>query len=200
MAARPVKTAIGPDGGALTFSLPDRQDGDTSLTASGGASLPSSTQIRVSAVNGPATAPQLPINAIAAHISSQFVHGNRRFDIRLDPPELGRVDVRLRISRDGTVTTHLVVEKSETLDLLQRDARALERALQDTGLDAGDGGLSFSLKEHGFAGQSFNEGESKAEAGGGEPGDETGGGTDGPGGDDAAAGAYMLRRGLDIRI
>ena len=78
-------------------------------------------------------------------------NGNRRFEIRLDPPELGRVEIRMDVTRDGQVTTHLVVERSETLDLLQRDARALERALQNAGLDTSEGGLKFSLKDQGEA-------------------------------------------------
>lgn len=93
--------------------------------------------------------PQLPLNALAVHIAQQAGNGARRFDIRLDPPELGRVEVRLDVSKDGKVATHLVVERPETLDLLQRDARSLERALQNAGLDTSDGGLKFSLKDHG---------------------------------------------------
>ncbi len=37
------------------------------------------------------------------------------------------------------------VSRSETLDLLQRDQRALERALADAGLDASKTELEFSL-------------------------------------------------------
>jgi flagellar hook-length control protein FliK len=96
-----------------------------------------------------AQAPQLPLNALAVHLAAQAVNGAKRFDIRLDPPELGRVEVRLDVRRDGHVTTHLVVERAETLDLLQRDARALERALHDAGLKTSDDGLTFSLKDHG---------------------------------------------------
>lgn len=92
--------------------------------------------------------PQIPLNTMAVHIAQQASNGARRFDIRLDPPELGRVEVRLDVKRDGHVTAHLVVERSETLDLLQRDARALERALQNAGLDT-EGGLKFSLKDQG---------------------------------------------------
>ena len=33
--------------------------------------------------------------------------GIKRFEIRLDPPELGRIDVRLDVDRDGKVTSHL---------------------------------------------------------------------------------------------
>jgi flagellar hook-length control protein FliK len=76
--------------------------------------------------------------------------GKNRFDIRLDPPELGRIDVRLDVDQDGRVTSRLVVERSETLDLLRRDAPQLERALQDAGLKTADNSLQFSLRDQGF--------------------------------------------------
>jgi chemotaxis protein MotD len=84
---------------------------------------------------------------LAVQIAAQARAGNRQFNIRLDPPELGRVDIRLEINSDGQSVTRLVVEKSETLDLLQRDARQLERALQNAGLDSKEGSLSFSLRD-----------------------------------------------------
>jgi hypothetical protein len=40
-----------------------------------------------------------------------------------------------------------VVERTETLDLMLRDQRHLERALGDAGLDVSSSGLQFSLKE-----------------------------------------------------
>jgi chemotaxis protein MotD len=84
---------------------------------------------------------------LAAEIASRAFEGKRRFEIRLDPPELGRVDVRLDVSRDGHVTSRLIVERSETLDLLRRDAPNLERALESAGLRTNDSGLQFSLRD-----------------------------------------------------
>ena len=93
-----------------------------------------------------ASVPHVPVSALAVQIAQQASNGARRFDIRLDPPELGRIEVRLEVSRDGRVQTHLVVERSDTLDLLQRDARQLERALQDAGLNTSKEDMKFSLK------------------------------------------------------
>lgn len=101
----------------------------------------------------PPAQPALPVGAIAMQVAAQARAGSSRFEIRLDPPELGRVDVRLDVGRDGTVQTRMVVERAETLDLLQRDARALERALNNAGLKTDDGSLNFSLKGERFAGQ-----------------------------------------------
>ncbi|MGE0753428.1 MAG: flagellar hook-length control protein FliK [Variibacter sp.] len=94
-----------------------------------------------------AAAPAIPIAGLAAEITARALEGKRRFEIRLDPPELGRIDVRLDVGKDGQVTSRLVVERSETLDLLRRDAPNLERALESAGLRTNDSGLQFSLRD-----------------------------------------------------
>lgn len=103
------------------------------------------------------TAYQLPapINLphMAFEIAKHVQQGVSKFQIRLDPPELGRIDVKLDIDQSGQVNAKLIVERSETLDLLQRDQRALERALAQAGLDANKTNLEFSLKQNPFAGQ-----------------------------------------------
>jgi flagellar hook-length control protein FliK len=101
---------------------------------------------------------QLNLPQLAFEMVRQVNEGNSRFQIRLDPPELGRIDVRLDIDKAGQVNARLVVEKSETLDLMQRDQRALERALQQAGLDSGKTNLEFSLKQNPFSGQQHQDG------------------------------------------
>jgi flagellar hook-length control protein FliK len=89
----------------------------------------------------------VPLESLAVEIATRAKNGERRFDIRLDPPELGRIDVRLEIDHKGNTSTKLIVERAETLDLLQRDARGLEKALQSAGLKTDAGGLEFSLRQ-----------------------------------------------------
>lgn len=113
-----------------------------------------STQHVVAAAQStaPATAQAatVPVAGLAVEIAARAQDGSKRFEIRLDPPELGRIDVRLDVDDHGRVSSHLVVERSETLDLLKRDAPQLERALQQAGLKT-EGGLEFSLRDQGFA-------------------------------------------------
>jgi flagellar hook-length control protein FliK len=85
--------------------------------------------------------------AVAQTIATRAHTGHSRFDIRLDPAELGSVDVRVEVRSNGEVRAHLVVERTETLDLMLRDQKNLERSLADAGLDVGSSGLQFSLKE-----------------------------------------------------
>ncbi len=94
-----------------------------------------------------ATTAAVPLNGLAMEISAHAQIGRNRFEIRLDPPELGRIDVRLDVDTRGHVTSHLTVEKPETLDLLRRDAPQLQRALEDAGLKTGNNGLQFSLRD-----------------------------------------------------
>jgi flagellar hook-length control protein FliK len=92
----------------------------------------------------PLAAPDL--NALALSIASKSVDGAKQFDIRLDPVELGRVDVRLSLDGNGSAQAHLAAERPETLALLQSNSGALTRALQDSGVQVANNGLQFSLK------------------------------------------------------
>ena len=89
---------------------------------------------------------QANLGTLAVNIAAKSKGGEKHFDIRLDPPELGRVEVKLSIDDAGKAQANLAVEKAHTLDLLQRDRSTLERALRDAGLDLTGGSLNFSLK------------------------------------------------------
>ena len=91
--------------------------------------------------------PPTPIQMAPLSIGLMALDGAREFQIRLDPPELGRVDVKLTIADNGRVEASLVVDRVETLAMLQRDARTLERAFDQAGLTADSGSLSFSLRQ-----------------------------------------------------
>lgn len=106
----------------------------------------------------------VPLEGIAVEIASRAQAGRNRFEIRLDPPELGRIEVRLDIDRSGQVTSRLLVDKAETLDVLRRDAHVLERALQDAGLKTADNGMQFTLRDQAFAGRGDGEAASSGQA------------------------------------
>lgn len=84
---------------------------------------------------------------LAAQISQRFNNGSRVFDIRLDPAELGKVDVRLEMLPNKRVQAMLSVERPETLSELQRATRDLERALNEAGLELAEDGLEFQLQD-----------------------------------------------------
>jgi flagellar hook-length control protein FliK len=95
----------------------------------------------------------VPLSGLAVEIAANAQSGKSRFDIRLDPAELGRIDVRMDVDRHGQVTSHVTVERPETLAMLRQDAPQLQRALADAGLKTGDGGLQFSLRDQSSSGQ-----------------------------------------------
>jgi flagellar hook-length control protein FliK len=100
----------------------------------------------------------VPLSGLAVEIAASVQNGKSRFEIRLDPADLGRIDVRVDVDRNGQVTSHLTVEKPETLSMLQQDAPQLQRALDDAGLKTGSGGLQFSLRDQSSSGQNNNTG------------------------------------------
>ncbi len=103
----------------------------------------------------------IPIAGLAVAIAARAQAGSNQFEIRLDPPELGRIDVRLDVDRDGQVTSHVTADRADTLALLQSQQPQLERALEQAGLKTADNGLQFTLRDQSFAGQNNGGGGSQ---------------------------------------
>jgi len=120
----------------------------------------------------PPVPPRLVTNQVAVQIQKAAAQGSDRINIQLKPAELGRVEVQMDVAKDGRVTAVISAERSETLDLLQRDARSLQSALNDAGLRTDSDSLSFNLKGQNQA-QGDNEQDAGAVNGDGVPGDET---------------------------
>jgi flagellar hook-length control protein FliK len=147
---------------------PDQTHADLSASGNPAANVPQPpAQPAHVAVNqlsvAAATTAAVPVNALALQIAVTAQSGNSRFEIRLDPAELGRIEVRIDIDRHGQVTSHLTVEKPETLAMLRQDAPHLQRALDDAGFKTGNSGLQFSLRDQSSSGQN-NGNESGSQA------------------------------------
>jgi flagellar hook-length control protein FliK len=112
---------------------------------------------------------QINIPQVAFEVVRQVQAGNSRFQIRLDPPELGRIDVKLDVDKSGNVSAKMTVERVETLDLMQRDRTALERALAQAGLDSNKTNLEFSLRQNPFAREEQNFAGNRQDGGGNFP-------------------------------
>jgi flagellar hook-length control protein FliK len=134
---------------------------------------------------------------VALQFSRALASGSDHITIRLEPASLGRVDVKVELTKDGHLTALFTADRPETLDMLQRDARILERALNDAGLRADSSGLSFNLRGDGgsdlpqFANQSGGSGTFNLD---GKAGDD---GNVAPGARQAALNSDAL---LDIRV
>jgi flagellar hook-length control protein FliK len=128
-------------------NVPQPREPFGSPPAAAGAAAPAAP------AQAPADPTLVPVAGLAVEIAARAQAGRNRFEIRLDPPELGRIDVRLDVDSSGNVTSRLVVERAETLEVLRRDAPELQRALQDAGLKTSDNGLQFTLRDQNFAGR-----------------------------------------------
>jgi flagellar hook-length control protein FliK len=90
---------------------------------------------------------------VAREIIRRFDGANTSFELRLDPPELGRVEVRMDVSRDHRVTAVIAADSPQALTELARHARELEQQLQSAGLQLSDHGLSFDLRQGAGSGE-----------------------------------------------
>lgn len=114
---------------------------------------PASFASEVQASYTPERAVQERVHAAAAsdQVSTAVARaardGSTEIHVRLDPVELGRVEVRLHFQADGEVRAQVTTDNPQTFDLLRRDSQVLERALQDAGLKTDSGSLSFSLRQ-----------------------------------------------------
>jgi flagellar hook-length control protein FliK len=142
-----VPTTATPDA-AIDLVAPGNQGGTGALQPQFSAAAAPLGPLYVTAATGAA----VPLSGLAVEIAASARSGKSHFEIRLDPADLGRIDVRIDVDRNGQVTSHLTVEKPATLSMLRQDAPQLQRALDDAGFKTGDAGLQFSLRDQSSSG------------------------------------------------
>ncbi len=182
---KPVQTNIIPAQGmdfnaALSDQVyPDGLDWtQLSVTAGHGGPLTlSGPAMMTSLVNnaGQAIYPHPATQMIATSITRAAADGqSKNITVKLDPPDLGRVEIQIEFGEKmKTLKAHIIAEKPETYLMLQRDAHHLQRALNDSGLDAGGNSLSFELAQHGSMSDQGRDGNgSGGNSGGGSTGGE----------------------------
>jgi flagellar hook-length control protein FliK len=144
-----------------------------------------------------------PHEQVALHVKKAVAEGKDMIVIRLNPVELGRIEVKLEIGADGTMRAAFAAERAQTLDALKNDSRQLERALQEAGLKPDAGGLNFSMRgdnrenAQAFAdlGREFRGKQGNGDA---EPGNVVGRDTPAP--QAAYRGARRASGGLDLAV
>ena len=89
--------------------------------------------------------------------------GTKQVSVQLYPKELGHVDIHMETSKDGQTHVKIIAERTETMNLLQKESESLRQILQDS-LKADNSQLSFSFHEKShddwqhFANQFDNDG------------------------------------------
>lgn len=94
---------------------------------------------------------------VKVQITKAINDGVDKIRIQLKPAHLGRVDVQLEMTHDGRVSAVVSADNKDTLNLLKQDARELERALREAGLNLNSGDLSFNLRGEGGRQSASNE-------------------------------------------
>ena len=103
-----------------------------------------------------AAAPKPLLDQVAFQVKTAVTDGSSKINIQLHPADLGKLDIKLSVDADGKTSVVVTADNRHTLDLLQRDAQGLSRALGDAGLKTDSGSLSFNL---GGGGQNQNSGQ-----------------------------------------
>ncbi len=75
--------------------------------------------------------------------------GTHRLVMRLDPPELGRLEIRMVRAPEAGARVEVTVERPATLALLRQDEPALHRALNDAGVPPEGRSLTMQLGQFG---------------------------------------------------
>jgi len=123
----------------------------TAAAISATAATPLATALAAPTAARTTTPAPAPTSALAAQIAptlisvAQSASGTQRLTIRLDPPELGTVQIRVEHPADAPMQVEINVQRPETLTLLMRDQPHLQHALDQAGVPAEGRTLTFQL-------------------------------------------------------
>ena len=135
--------------GTATGDVASASRMDAPPPTSGGVQAPlsSNSASRAAQASTAHRAPPSPAtDQVSVQLRKAVDSGESKLRIQLRPHDLGKVEVKLDITGDGRAKVLVMAERPETLEILQRDSRVLERALQDAGLKTDQNSLSFDLQ------------------------------------------------------
>ncbi len=88
------------------------------------------------------------IDQIKVNITKSAVKGVDKIEIQLKPEDLGHIEIKMQISKDGKLQAHIISSRAETMDMLQKDMSSLEKAFNDAGFNTDEGSFSFSFRDN----------------------------------------------------
>ncbi len=137
-------TAVANQGVNMATAAPT---GETALGSTGQTAETQQT-VKTQATEAPRQAAfrQTVVDQVTVQISKAAADGLDHIKIQLRPASLGRIDVQIDMTQDGKVTAVVTADNKDTLNLLQRDAGSLAKALQDAGYETDSGSLTFNLR------------------------------------------------------
>jgi flagellar hook-length control protein FliK len=172
--ARPERPALKVDQSSDVSGLSARSD--IAQTISSG------TETSPLSILGPAQPAQspnrtTPTDQVAPAVIGimKAMDGTQSVTVRLQPPELGQVEIRVDRTVDGAAHVDITTERPETLQLLQRDQPRLEQALDQAGILSTGRTVSFQVASPEQVGASASRPDSMS-AGSGDSGQSQSGG------------------------
>lgn len=89
--------------------------------------------------------------AVLSQVSQQMIERfdgrNSKFEIRLDPAELGKIQIKIEVDGSGRVQAVLAASDATAADALTRGLRSLENALTQAGLSLSENGLRVEVND-----------------------------------------------------
>lgn len=126
--------------------------------------LTSHYQVQGEQLRAPAAkdaAPVVSVREIPEQIQKAVESGNRQIVLRLDPPDLGQVHVRLRMNQ-GVLTADLKVDSGSTKDVFTSALPQIRASLEHAGIRVGE--LQVDLHDDYVKDQSARHGQSDAQS------------------------------------
>ena len=86
------------------------------------------------------------VEQIKVNITKSAVKGIDTIDIQLKPEDLGKIQIKMHIAKDGKLHADIISSRPETMDMLQKDVSSLAKAFSDAGYDTDSRSFSFSFQ------------------------------------------------------
>lgn len=83
---------------------------------------------------------------IKVNITQSAIKGVDKIEIQLKPANLGQVEIKLHIGKNGQLQAHIVASNQETLEIIQKDFESLKDAFNQAGYQADNESFSFSYR------------------------------------------------------
>lgn len=97
------------------------------------------------------------VEQVKVNITKSAIKGVDTIDVQLKPEDLGKIQIKLHIAKDGRLQAEFVAGRADTLDMLQKEAGELAKAFSDAGYDTDSRSFNFSFQNEDQAREQQNE-------------------------------------------
>ncbi len=106
--------------------------------------------------------PDVPTQIVRA-AQMTIERGGGTVRIQLEPPELGRINLEIKVANNGTVSMHIVSNNADAKMLVQSQLPDLQSALQDRGFEVDE--LTVSVNDQDESSEAEDEAQMRARSG-----------------------------------